>query len=101
MEIRDFKLKRSSALPPVTIKAYDFGGQETYALGQSQYYDDNGIYLLVINANAEDDLVFIAHLKRLRANSPNAVVLLVLSKADLLKPPEKVEEKVASSNRYR
>ena len=96
VEIREFDMHRENGLPSIKIKAYDFGGQETYALGQSQYYDDNGIYILVINADEEDDQLVIAHLKRLRANSPNAVVLLVLSKADRLGSSETKLEKVAS-----
>jgi len=80
--------------PPVKIKTYDFGGQETYALGQSQYFDNGGMYILVVNADETNAQVFIAHLQRLQAMAPNAVVLVVLSKIDLLKTEKELQDKV-------
>jgi GTPase SAR1 family protein len=95
VEIRQFELKQSNnALPPVTIKAYDFGGQETYALGQSQYFDNNGIYILVINADETNAQVFVAHLQRLQAMAPNAVILVVLSKVDILTTEKALQDKL-------
>ena len=70
----------------LVLNIYDFGGQEEYLAGQLPYITNLALFLLVVEAQYATDKYFENKLERflllLHARSPDAVVLLVVSKID-------------------